>query len=272
MTSVEADLRHLVVGHVCLDEMADGEVRLGGTAYYGAVRAAALGCRVTVQTACTPMTLHRVRAEVGPQVVFHTAVTDVDTRFGFAHDAESGPARLLSQAPAITAVEMNGGFDSVHLAPIAGEVPVGLFAALRLKVPFVGVTPQGLLRDFASGSVREQASPDLSFLSFVDALVVNRAEYDHLLQTRADVIKSCPADLFVTRGASGAALFRAGEEVARATPSRAERAPSWRAIGAGDVFATTAFVALARGTDAADALTEAVESASAFVARAATRP
>jgi sugar/nucleoside kinase (ribokinase family) len=259
--------RHLVVGHVCLDELADGRVRLGGTAYFGAVQAARLGCQVTVETACTRATLDRVRSATGPSVAFHASDSSTDTRFGFGDDAEPGPDRLLSQAPAIALMDFDGGYDSVHIAPIAGEVTLELFQAVRPAVAFVGVTPQGLLRAFPAGAVREQPSPDLSFLALVDAAVVNRSEYDHLMQTRPDVVKASSAALFVTRGASGASLFQAGEEVARYAPRASDSAPRWRAIGAGDVFAATAFVTLARGVALDDALAEAVESASAFVAR-----
>ncbi len=259
--------RHLVLGHVCWDELADGRVLLGGTAYYAAVQAQRLGCAVTVQTACTEATLAAVHALLGPEVVVRSAGSDVDTRYAFEGAAEDGPTRLVSLATALTSIDAIGQADSAHIAPIAGEVSPGLIRSVRDRVGFVGVTPQGLMRQFSHSGLLSLGAQEVTYLPLADAVVVNEPEYLMLLRSQPEAIADLRAQLFVTRGARGASLIQAGREVARCVPPRTARDPSSTSIGAGDVFASTAFVGLARGDRPAAVLEEAVSAASAFVSR-----
>jgi pfkB family carbohydrate kinase len=263
----EAEHRHLIIGHVCWDELADGRAVLGGTAYYAAVQAGFLGCRVTVETACTQPTLDTFRLVVGPQVSVRSSDSDVDTRYAFESDVRDGPSRLVSRAATITSIDQTDHVDSAHIAPIAGEISTELIRSVRDRVGFLGVTPQGLMRVFSSGVLRRDAIQQVPVLALADAVVVNEAEYHLLLQSQPEVITESTADLFVTHGARGASLLRRGHEVARCAPPRAETDPRSRTIGAGDVFASTVFVGLARGAAATTVLEEAVHAASAFVSR-----
>jgi sugar/nucleoside kinase (ribokinase family) len=262
-------LRHLVVGHVCWDELADGRVLLGGTAFYAAAQANSLGCAVTVQTACTQPLAEQVRSMMGPKVSVRVTGSDVDTRYAFESDPQDGPTRLLARATVITAVEDDVHADSAHIAPIADETSAEVIRSVRQRVAFLGMTPQGLMRVFSSGVLRRDTVQAVPLLSLADAIVVNEAEYDLLLQVQPELVERSTVDLFVTRGPRGASLFRGGTEVARREPPPVRTESSSSVIGAGDVFASTVFVGLARGGAGADVLADAIAAASAFVSRPA---
>lgn len=283
-------LRYQVLGHVCVDELPGRPDRLGGTVFFSAGQAAAMGCDVTVVTTCTPGTAARARAELAPTIALDARQADTDTRFVFGVDAESGPQRLASRAPVLDT--LGGPADVVHLAPVFAELSPGLIAAAR-DAAFVGATPQGLLRGVdADGRLTFEADRWPTDPAFADAIVVNEDEHRDL--AAVGLLDRFDGWVFRTLGPRGATVERAGVEVARHEPSSTGNATAGgapgapgsttvdgvgvvdvapqRTIGAGDVFAAAAFVAMASGATAPDALALAVNAATAYVRRPTDEP
>ena len=257
---------------MCVDELVDQPPRLGGTVFFSSAQAAAMGCAVTVVTSCTLEVAADARAALPDGTALQVHPTDHDTRFGFGVDAAEGPQRLLSVAPQIDSFVADELPDILHLAPVFNEITPRLVATARECARFVGATPQGLLRGTdESGGLVFLADNWPAQSDFADAIVLNDDEYEHLhgigLLDRFDGL------VFRTLGPAGAALLRRGEEIARheLDPDEQPVLPQ-RTIGAGDVFAAAAFVALARGDAPGDALRIAVDSATGYVRRAADAP
>lgn len=263
---------YIAVGHVCVDVLHDRPSRLGGTVFFSSGQAAAMGCDVTVATSCTVDVAAAARAQLPPGAALQVVPTEEDTRFEFGPDAELGPQRLLSLAPRIEGFVTDELPDILHLAPIFDEIGGDLLRSARDRARFVGATPQGLLRgtdeDGALVFVADNW-PDVD--DFADAIVLNDDEYAHL--AGIGLLDRFGGWVFRTLGPGGAALYRAGVEVARFPLDDGDDdvAPQ-RTIGAGDVFAAAAFVALARGDEPGDALATAVRSATGWVRRATDEP
>ena len=80
-----------------------------------------------------------------------------------------------SRAAPVPAGLVEGGADTIHLAPVLGEVTDDVFEAARAASPFVGVTPQGLLRHLHDGRIELADPGEVRWPSLVDAIVINAA-------------------------------------------------------------------------------------------------
>ena len=259
-------LTYVAVGHLCVDELHDAPERLGGTVYFSAAQAAAMGCEVSIVTSCTADTAARARRSLPDGVALEVLGSGEDTRFRFGPDADVGPLGLVSTAQMLDVVPDDLLPDVLHLAPVFNELSPALIATARDHARFVGATPQGLLRGTTpQGALRFVADHWPAVADFADAIVLNDAEHDHL--GGIGLLDDFPGLVFRTCGPEGAALFHGGVEVARVELEDSPPVPPQRTIGAGDVFAAAAFVALARGDLPEAALDVAVRSATAYVQR-----
>ncbi len=259
---------YLTVGSICWDLLeAEGERRLGGSARYASRVARSLGWEAVVLTSGTAELEAAARAElIDVELVVQRSVTD--TAFGFDAHTELGPHRLAGRAATIDltspeAAALVARADVVHLAPVMGEIDDATFTAAR-RAPFVGLTPQGLLRtaDGATGVLDRHGRYPAPWVDLVDAVVLSESEAERLVD---------PEDLrrtrsVVTLGEHGC-VGRWGDEeiVVAGIPVDADPVAT---IGAGDVFAAAYFVALASGTPFPDALRKANRTAAAHVDRA----
>lgn len=277
-------LHYVAVGHLCVDELATGEERLGGTVFFSAGQAAAMGCRVTVVTSCTSATADRARRELPDAVELVVDEAAVDTRFGFADDAALGPQRLVSRAPTIDRLPDVGPIDVLHLAPVFAELGGALLGDALLgdallgdagasAARLVGATPQGLLRTTTDAGTLGVDPAHWPTGRFAEWLVLSHDEFDHA--SDAGLLAASGRDgggVFRTLGPDGAELWTDGGVVAACAPVDTAGVVPQRTIGAGDVFAAAAFVPLASGASATDALVAAVASATAYVRRPTTSP
>lgn len=278
---------YTAIGHVTVDVMADGSRRPGGGAFYSALQAARLGLRARILTrgvrAEIEQLLEPYREELSLDVLEAPCTTTLET---------SGQGRERSQRARAWAGEIGDELaldtEILHLAPVAretdGRTGAGAGAA------FVGVTPQGLVRDWAGPGGRIVARAlDLSQLPRrCDALVLSEAERDSCAALfsggdgrahgdRPD--RQVPADaavIAVTHGEAPTELRLSGGVTIHVEVPAVPRIRD--DIGAGDVFAAAFFVALAGGEDpraaaqfanAAAAVRVAAEGAGAIGDRAA---
>ncbi len=234
---------YLTVGHITHDLLPDGGYTIGGTAAYAASTAAALERAVGVLTSAGP---------------------------DFKPAAFDGVATLLCHpAPATTTFEnlyINGHREQfvysmaqplcldhvplawrqvplVHIGPIMGECDVTLIEHFSRKA-FVGVTPQGWMRTSdEEGRVFPQVWADAaSVLPLASAVVLSIEDVGGdwtLLRSYA----AQTSILVVTCGWDGGTLFVEGEAYPFPSVPVVEVEPT----GAGDIFATAFFIAMASG-------------------------
>lgn len=256
---------YLTVGSICWDQL-DGveELRLGGSALFASRTAVAFGWDAVVVTSGTAELEAEARSAL-PDVELVVQRSPTDTAFGFGAQPDLGPQRLEGQANPIDLAEpraaaMVATADVAHLAPVMAELGPRTFDHAR-QAPFVGVTPQGLLR--ATDADKRLCGGRFStpWAASVDAAVLSEEEAKRL----EDAVALRLTRTAVTRGERGCVGYWGDEEVPVAGIT--VDAGAVATIGAGDVFAASYFIALAEGSSFADALQTANATAAAHVAR-----
>lgn len=258
---------YIAIGSVCWDVVeGDPQPRLGGSVLFASRVAQAAGWEVHVVTSGTAELEVALRRAL-PEVRISVQRSVADTVMAFSREADLGPQAVPSRADPIDASFLqlaeggDGQADVVHLAPIMGEVTPGLIAQVR-GAPFIGLTPQGLLRATAPDSHRLLRLHDLDawWAPHVHAAVLSEEEYG--LVADHDALR--PLAVAVTRGERGC-LGRRGDEVVDVPGIRLGEVAPVGTIGAGDVFAAAFFTAMASGRPFADALGHANRTAAAHV-------
>lgn len=246
---------YTAVGHVTVDVMADGSRRPGGGAFYSALQAARLGREALILTRGVRTEIEQLldpyRDELALEVLDAPCTTTLQT---------SGQGRARTQRVLAWAGEIGAGqaadTEILHLAPVARETD----GRSRGRARFVGVTPQGLVRDWSQWDGRFVARAlDRSLLpEHCDALVLSDAERDSCRVLFAERPASGEV-IAVTHGEAPTELRLASGATVHVDVPRVPRMCD--DIGAGDVFAAAFFVALDEG--------EAPQAAAAFANAAA---
>lgn len=150
--------QYLVIGHICADLQADGSVLLGGTALYSALTAAKLGLRTAVLTkGAFGGTFGGLEipslAQYGDLIDIIVQEADTPTVFVNEYQADrriqyvrqwAGPIDLRGLPPHWLNARI------VHLGPVAQEIEQRQVGAVTPQ--FLGVTPQGWMRDWPKRS------------------------------------------------------------------------------------------------------------------------
>lgn len=235
---------YVAVGHVTCDLLGEGDAqheRPGGTAFYSALQAARLGSSALVVTQGVPAQIERLLLPYEGELDLHVIPAAQTTTLA-THDRGAGRAQsVLAWAGAIVdapAVEAK----ILHLAPVARETSADWCG----EAGFVGVTPQGLIRDWRPGGEVRTAELDPALLPRrFDAAVISEHERPccRSLFAAADICGACVA---VTAGPRPASV-RVRTETFRSAPPRAIEIRD--DLGAGDVFAAAFFTALAEGRE-----------------------
>jgi sugar/nucleoside kinase (ribokinase family) len=271
---------YTAVGHVTVDVMADGSRRPGGGAFYSALQAARLGLRTRILTRGVReeivQLLDPYLEELSLDVLEAPCTTTLET---------SGQGRERSQRVLAWAGTIGAGLaldtEILHLAPVARETD----GQTSASAAFVGVTPQGLVRDWSGPHGRFVAQTlDVSLLpQRCDALVLSEAERDSCAvllggagdQSGDDRPALAGSVIAVTHGEGPTELrLPGGASMYIDVPPVQQMCDD---IGAGDVFAAAFFIALADGeapsaaalANAAAAVRVAAQGASAIGDRAA---
>ncbi len=178
-------------------------------------------------------------------------------------DRPTGTALIAVDDDGETTIVVDAGANA------AATVPDGLAADVVmtvLEVPDDAVAAAMALPAFTVLNAAPARSVPQEVLRTVDLLSVNADEHAELGRT-AD-LDALPA-VAVTRGASGASLFRQGQEVARAEPPAVEAVDG---TGAGDAFTAALALGLASGLDDAVALRRACAVGALAATRAGAQP
>jgi hypothetical protein len=238
-----SDYDYVAVGHVTCDLLTDGgeEIRQpGGTAFYSALQAARLGLRTLIVTQGVPAQIEELLAPYREELELHVIAAARTTTLSTDGVGATRSQQMLSWAGPIVEPP---AIDTriLHWAPIAKETPV----SWEGKAGFVGLTAQGLVREWPDGEIRSAKLDSAVLPDRFDVAVISEHERyacDALFAT-AHAFGACVA---VTACSAATTLHSRGE----ALKSPAAHVPDVRdELGAGDVFAAAFFVALAEGRE-----------------------
>ena len=239
--AVGVRMDYTTVGHVTVDVMADGTRRAGGSAFYAALQAARLGARARIVTRGVRAEIERLLEPYAHELELEVIESERTTTLQTWGEGSARAQRMLAWAGEIGA-DVRLDTTVAHLAPVARETPVGW----RGRAEFVGVTPQGLVRDWSrpDGQMAPRAL-DLALLpARCDAIVFSQSERE-CCAALLDPSRARAPIVAVTAAANAVELHLPGGEVARVeVPAVSEMCDD---IGAGDVFAAAFFVELAAG-------------------------
>jgi hypothetical protein len=238
---------YTTVGHVTIDVLDDGSRRAGGTAFYSALQAARLGLRTLIVTQGLPAEIEQLLEPYRHELELRILPAPRTTTLLTSGSGSDRTQRVLAWAGPI-AEDLALDTAILHLAPVARETP----SRWRGPAEFVGLTPQGLVRewDHSAGEIThlQPGAAAVALAEHCHALVVNQAE-------RA----SC-AGLIAAAGATGALVaVTDGDAPVTILAPAVHRLPVPALhepiddLGAGDVFATAFFVAVNEGRSALDA-------------------
>ncbi len=243
MDRVLAPVDYLVIGHITHDILPDGGRALGGTASYASLTAAALGRTVGIVTSSSAdadlSLLERVAAVVCCSAPATTTFQNVYVN-GHREQYVYAVAAPLT-LPAIPSVWQQTPI--VHIGPIMQECDRTLVEHFKGKA-FIGLTPQGWLRD-SDAHGRVFAVPWATaahLLPLASAVVLSIEDIGGDWDVAAHFARQTPL-LVVTCGWDGGTLFVDGVP----TPFPAFPVTQVDPTGAGDIFATAFFIALASG-------------------------
>jgi len=239
-TSVRFD--YTTVGHVTADVLSDGSRRPGGAAFYSALQAARLGRRALIVTRGEPAEIEDLlepyRSELDLQVLPAEHTTTLETSgTGLARSQ-----RVLAWAGAIDEAAVAIDTEILHLAPVARETP----RRWRGQAGFVGLTPQGLVREWSGEDRQIRPSPPdpRRIPEGCDAIVLSETERASCSALIAEAA-AAGAVVAVTAGSSPTTILLAGDEVLGVEVPPLDGPGD--DLGAGDVFAAAFFTALEEG-------------------------
>jgi sugar/nucleoside kinase (ribokinase family) len=247
---------YATVGHVTVDVLPDGSRRAGGAAFYSALQAARLGLRVQIVTRGVPGEIEQLLAPYSHEFELRILPSEHTTTLLTSGAGAERSQRVLAWGGAIEE-DLALHSSIVHLAPVARETPTRWRGGSR----FVGLTPQGLVRQWPGENRRIEISvpPPASerVADSCNAIVVSQHERSGCATLIARAL-SAGALVAVTDGdAPNIVLLPNGDALALDVPAIDDPRGD---LGAGDVFAAAFFVALADGqtpTDAANFATAA---------------
>jgi sugar/nucleoside kinase (ribokinase family) len=237
---------YTAVGHVTVDVLADGSRRPGGTAFYSALQAARLGCRTLIITQGLPSEIEELLAPYRPEIELRiqpaAATTTLLTRGAGAERAQ----RMLAWAgPMGKQVTVNSAI--LHLAPVARESPQSWHGTCD----FVGLTPQGLARDWSDPHGEVRVTPtdaaSVSIARHCQAVVVSEHERSSCRALLGEAVAAGAVAVITAGAAPATILLDDGRTLELDVPAVADVVDD---LGAGDVFAAVFFIALADGTGA----------------------
>jgi 1D-myo-inositol 3-kinase len=259
---------YTTVGHVTIDVLEDGSRRAGGTAFYSALQAARLGLRTLIVTQGVPAEIEQLLEPYRHELELRILPAPCTTTLLTAGSGSDRTQRVLAWAGPI-AEELVLDTAILHLAPIARETP----GRWRGPAAFVGLTPQGLVRQWQAGEEGNgritNAPPCAAVVGVAErchALVVSEHERTSCAGAIA-AARAAGAVVAVTAGAQpvtllaprGAGTWRGSEDAGKLAGSQIADAEELLVpalhqpvddLGAGDVFAAAFFICVSEGRSA----------------------
>jgi 1D-myo-inositol 3-kinase len=244
-TSVRFD--YTTVGHVTADVMSDGSHRPGGSAFYSALQAARLGLRALILTQGAPCEVEELLKPYRPELELEILPAEQTTTL---HTSGAGLARSQRVLAWAGAIDESVAVDTsiLHLAPVARETP----RRWQGHADFVGLTPQGLVREWAGQDDEIRPSPPdpRGIPDSCEAIVLSEAEQASC-SALIGRFAAAGTVVAVTAGASPTTILLPGDRALTVEVPALEGPGD--DVGAGDVFAAAFFIALQEGRAPAQA-------------------
>ena len=239
---------YVVIGHICADIMPDGSSVLGGTALYSALAAAGLGKRVGVLTrgrfgvTIDTLTIPSLAEHADKLSII---VQDAEWPTCFVNEYDSAGRRTQHLPRWAGPIDLRGlpahwrNARIIHLGPIAQEIDVRQTGALTPG--FLGVTPQGWMRDWPRGTGGPVKPLHLrlpgELMSRIDSIVVNDEEFVYSRDSVERIGRTGYG--IMTLGVQGARMWYQGHRGPIDAPAYNVKIVD--PTGAGDVFAASFF-------------------------------
>lgn len=252
---------YLIIGHVTQDLTYHGPI-LGGTASYAALTASRFGLKVGLVTSCSPdLSLSELRG-----IQYQILPSRFTTTFENVQTPNGRVQTLFHQAGYLTYDAIPPAWRNtpiIHLGPVAKEIDPQLCGAFPNA--FVGLTPQGWLRDWdENGKVFFKVPPEVNqMLKNASAVVMSIEDVCENEQKIEDFAMET-AVLVVTESSEGCRLYW-NRDLRRFRPPEIEEIDG---TGAGDIFATAFFYRLHTTHNPWEAARFATQLASISVTRA----
>lgn len=241
--NIDLHFDYTTVGHVTIDVLEDGSRRAGGAAFYSALQAARLGMRAAIVTCGVTAEIEELLEPYSGELELRILPAAHTTTLRTLGAGGQRRQRLLAWAGPI-AQDIAVETSILHLAPVARESPT----RWRGQAAFVGLTPQGLVREWSGEGDEIAIGKPMRSLALLagrcDAIVLSQHERV-ACASAIDAAGAGGAVVAVTAGAQPTMILapgRAGVELE--VPAIEEPVDD---LGAGDVFAAAFFVALAEG-------------------------
>lgn len=239
----EGRLDYLAIGHVTVDVLPDGSRRAGGSALYAALQAARLGGRAMILTRGARQEVEQLLEPYLDELALVVQPAAATTTLQTDWSAGQRRQRLLAWAGPIERQPLPST-RVLHLAPVAAE----LDWTPSSPESFVGLTPQGLLRRWAGpgAEVRLDVPPPaaVALARGCDAIVLSAEEQTACAAMLAEA-SAAGALVAVTAGTAPTELLLPDGQTLQA-PVQGLANPV-DDLGAGDVYASALFLALADG-------------------------
>jgi hypothetical protein len=245
---------YTTVGHVTIDVLEDDSRQPGGAAFYSALQAARLGLQAQIVTRGVEREIEQALDPYRQELHLHIQPARYTTTLQTSGSGSERVQRVLAWAGPIRE-DVVVDTSIMHLAPVARESP----ASWRGGAAFVGLTPQGLVREWSGSRGQIRIAPPTGVAARTAMLVAEQCNAvvvsEHERASCASLIDGASAAgalVAVTAGERPTTIIhpRGGGEVALHVP--AVELPR-DDLGAGDVFAAAFFVALADGRGVLDA-------------------
>jgi 1D-myo-inositol 3-kinase len=245
---------YTTVGHVTIDVLEDGLRQPGGAAFYSALQAARLGLGVQIVTRGVQREIEQALEPYRQELHLHIQPARHTTTLHTSGSGSERVQRVLAWAGPIRE-HLRVDTSILHLAPVARESPT----SWRGPAEFVGLTPQGLVRDWsgprAEIRIAAPAGPAArrAMLAAEQCNAIVVSDYERAsCASLIDGASAAGALVAVTAGEQPTTIIQPPrrEEVALHVPAVDLPRDD---LGAGDVFAAAFFVSLAQGREPPDA-------------------
>ena len=256
--------RLLILGHVTRDELGAGQApaRLGGAASYAALAAARLGVETALVTVAPPADELLAPLRSDPRLTFHCAPSDVMTTFHLDYAGGRRVLTLRQRARSLEPADIPAscrGVAVAYVGPVAAECDRALVESLGAG--FIGVGLQGWLRRAGeAGRIEAALRSEANDPPRVQVAVVSEEDHPDVDQVAAR-FAAAGAVVAITRGARGATLFTASEQIDIPAAAAREVDPT----GAGDVFGVVLTLRLSEGATLREAGNDAAVAAARVV-------
>ena len=234
----------LCIGHVCHDQIKEGQFALGGTVSYASLLAKSLGCSPHVLTSYGPdFQFAHVFAE--QQIGLSCKPSDHTTLFKNEYSGSERKQTIYRRAETLESFDLSDQLRTIPLVmfgTIADEVDHRL--VYELRDTFSGASIQGWLRTWDEDGIVHPKEMHWEMLREINVVLMSAEDirgFEQMIPTIAEIVEI----VVITNGERDAEIYQGGKKYKFPVFPIQEVDPT----GAGDTFAITFLVEYYRNQD-----------------------